>query len=787
MDSLDSLKEKVGSIRKNVRNYPSKEATVVSSIFGSIKKKKTYDVLMKLEKANRIKQHLPFYIKYQGLSVDELEGVISEKGQDNLELFELLLIIHLIHASSGEKSYDFDKYFTGDLSSEIKITAPDIPDKEWYINTCENVKTVSANLTLEEFAETLVVPSGPYKGRIYKHDRAPYNRQIHKWMSPEDPCRELVNMWGVQIGKSTAIENACIYYMKVVPSEILAVLATSDAAEKFSKKRIEPRAVRAGVKFIAEDFGDGKKRASGNKVLSKEFHGGNFDAVTAGSPSKLASETKRFIAKDELDRWPLKVGLEGSPDAIADKRGDAWGERAMIVNVGSPTLVGASLTHKKFLMGTQHHYHIKCPLCDNEYPLEMGMDGNDGLTYETKAGVLDPSLVYYLCPHCKDAWMETDKMYAMRNGLWVPHATAQKPNTISTQLSSLYSPFYPWVSICSDHKDAEDDPDLEQSFCNTRKGLPYELRGTRPEIEADNALRDPNQNSREVPEGVLYLVASCDVQRGSKNPERRKRNPPRLELEILGIGDMFVTKSIEYLVIEGETDVAGEGAWETLTEYVKDGYFDYERPRDGYKYSPMIWLFDARDGERTEVVYEHCRSWGGRAYPSMGMDYIQKGKTEEGVEDKISNRDFLRYRRKPVGEDLVVYQISTNLYKTKIYRDLQKTLSRAEETDEFAGRCYFPCDYPDKYFDMLTAEEQRPDGTFYCASGKRNETLDLRVYNLAGADIWIHMFIDSLKKQAKAAGEKNVNYIDFSFARDILAKKTKQLWTLENEDDFDDE
>ena len=77
--------------------------------------------------------------------------------------------------------------------------------------------------------------------------------------------------------------------------------------------------------------------------------------------------------------------------------------------------------------------------------------------------------------------------------------------------------------------------------------------------------------------------------------------------------------------------------------------------------------------------------------------------------------------------------------------------------------------------ETLTAEEHRKDGTFVNVKGRRNEALDVRVYNLAGADIWIDMFIDSLKRRAKASGQKDVKYIDFNFASEILAKKTDQL------------
>ena len=770
---VDALTESMNSIRKGMKKYPSSESALVSHVVRAVKKKKTYEVLVALDKANRIKKHLTHFVTYQYYSVEELEKVLREQ-EGSLQLFELLLIVHLISVVNGERPFDFNKYFAASSSFEIEFPKPDVSDKDWYISVIEGVRTESSVLNVAEFAETLVIPSGPYKGRTYRHDRAPYNRKIHEWMSPESECRELVNMWGVQIGKSTAVENAALYYMQVVPSEILAVLATLDAAEKFSKKRIEPRASKAGVKFIAESWGDGKKRASGNKTLSKEFAGGNFDAVSAGSPSKLASETKRIVFFDELDRYPQSVGAEGNPILVGEQRAAAWGDRAKIIKVSSPTLVHGSAIYKDFLKGTQHHFHVQCPLCDAKYPLEMGHGQSHGLTYETKGGKIDRNFVYYLCPQCKDAWFETDKLKAMQAGDWVQHFEPLKEGLISTQLSSLYSPFKDWVKCVSEHAGQLENPDQEQEFVNMTLGLPYEPKGTRPEVEKVIALRDQTYSSRTVPEGVLYITAACDVQRGSKG-EAKKRNPPRLEIEVLGHSNAYVTKSIEYLVIKGDTDVMGAGAWATLDKMMQEGYFEYERRRDGHSYQPMIWLFDSGDGERMDVVYQFCRSWGSRVFPLKGFSEIKRD-SSGGSSDETSRSDVQRYRKKRLGEDLTLYEISTNQYKRKVYRDINTTIIKSGSKDEFAGRCYFPRDYPDKYFEMLTAEEQKPDGTFYNPKGRRNEALDIRVYNLAAADIWINLYIDSLRKRAKNAGMKDLSSVDFNKASELLARDTKQLW-----------
>lgn len=772
---VDVMIEKVSVLNKRVNSYPTSEASLFAKVKTAIAKRKTFEVLTYLERKNRITKYLSFYLNYQAHNLSQLKEIL-EKQKDNLALFELLVVVHKIHSVSDGKVFDFQKYFRVTDAVVPELPKPTVSDDKWLVDVLENIRTATSTMSLVDFAETIMITKGKYKGRLFRHDRAPYGKQIHKWLSEEDPCQELVNMWGVQIGKSTAIENAIMYYMKVVPTEILAVLGSGDAAESFSKDRIEPRAAQLGIKFIAEDFGDSKKRATGNKILSKEFAGGSFDATTAGSPTGLASKTIRALFKDELDRWPIRgVGAEGNADVVADARTHAWGDRKKIASVSSPNLVSTSLIYKKYLIGTQHHFHINCPRCDNPYPLEMGVGKNSGLTYETKAGRIDKDFIYYQCPHCREVWFDNEKLGSMQNGIWVPHATALKPNYISTQLSSLYSPFHSWMQVCMDHKAQVDDPSLEQTFVNMTLGLPYEPKGSRPNVEKLITLRDQTYSSKTVPEGVLYLTAACDVQRGAKSVENRKKNPPRLEVEVLGHCNNWVTKSIEYLVIYGETDVQGEGAWKKLDEMLSGDKFKYYRRRDGFEYEPAIWLFDSGDGERTDTVYQHCRSWGDRVFPIKGASVIRRSETDGTEEDRVSTQDYIRFKKRRIAEDLTVYNISTNHYKKRTYHNVNTTIARAGETEDFSGKCYFPKDYPDNYFSMLTAEEMKPDGTFVNVKGRRNEALDIRVYNLAGADIWIDMFIESLKSRAKATGQTDLKYIDFNFASEILSKKTNQL------------
>jgi len=53
---------------------------------------------------------------------------------------------------------------------------------------------------------------------------------------------------------------------------------------------------------------------------------------------------------------------------------------------------------------------------------------------------------------------------------------------------------------------------------------------------------------------------------------------------------------------------------------------------------------------------------------------------------------------------------------------------------------------------MLTAEEERSDGSFHCPSRRRNEALDCRVMNMCAADVYLDSLMQELRAAAKDAG-----------------------------------
>ena len=635
-------------------------------------------------------------------------------------------------------------------------------DTDWIIDAFERRPTKRRNLDIAEYAETTVIPAGKYRGVKFRNDRAPYMIRPMEVMSPQSNIQEARLMWPAQTGKTTVAENVGMYYIEEIPSEILYVGSNAASARKWGDKRLAPRAARAGIEFRVQTE-DKANRRSGNTMYSKEFDGGNIDLASALSAASLASETKRIVLADEPDRWKVELGAEGLTWDIMYARTQSWGDQKKILATSTPTTYDTSLIFPLFEEGTQEEYFVPCPLCGKKQLLKLADGGPSGLKWETKAGIIDERSIYYLCDFCHDAFFESKKHYILNHGIWIPQAIPQNKYIASFHINAIYSPFKTWYEIAGQHEKAVGNPAKMQTFTNLVMGMPYRETGSRPKLDNVIELRG-GYKTGEVPDGVLYLVMGVDKQTGSL---KDKNNPPRLEMEILGIGAGYRTWSIDYKRFEGAIDDPFSGAWEDLHQWAVNGGLVYRRT-DGTEFPVKLIFIDSGDGTDNDIVYRFTGRWDS-THPIKGFNALKKQKKEKG--DDVGPHNFKRYRAVKVDEDTILYEISTNYYKTQTYNNLK--IPRRDTDPQSPGFCNFPRDYGEKYFKMLTAEEKKTDGSFH-AGGRRNEAHDVRVYALCAADVWLNNKVDLSKGWAKQQGmkESDIIKINHKYVLEMLGKQS---------------
>lgn len=588
-------------------------------------------------------------------------------------------------------------------------------------------------------------PSTPFPG-LWRNSRTPYAIEIMDNMSPFSPVTYTDGMKGAQLGITAAAENVIAYWADANPAEVLYVSATEDLLLKWVNKRLEPLIDSCGYrhKIHAQNDTNSKTRRSGDRTFSKEYVGGALDMASAQSAAALRSDSKRILILDEVDGAPrlLRTG-EGEWVKVAEGRTNAWGSRKKVLAFSTPALLDDSVINERYLLGDQRMYMVACPCCGKRQPLEFGTEsGNHGLRPDREAGKLVNA--HYICQFCHDAFFNYHKGALLSGGVWEPTAETSKIDRRSYQIGSTYSPvgMMSWRELYEKYEEALETPGGMRSFTNLYLGLPYKETGKRPQL--DNVIKLKGAYFRgTVPDDVLFITVGVDVQRGSK---RDKLNPPRLELEILGHGTGYRTWSIDYRVFNGATDDPQSGAWTLMQEWAETGGLEFKR-RDGREMAPSLIFIDSGDGVFADVVYRFCSGWSA-TFPSKGFSALSKRKHEKG--DELTQNTFKRFRAQKVGEDVTLYEISTNYYKTLLYRNLR--LEREDAEVQRPGFCDFPVDYPPDYFKGLTAEEKWDDGSFHCPSGIRNEPLDCRVYAMCAADVYLDARVRNIRDAMKQKG-----------------------------------
>jgi len=608
----------------------------------------------------------------------------------------------------------------------------------------------------------IMPPSTPFPG-FWSNERTPYLIEIMNNMAPHSPVQHTVFMKGAQIGATANAENVIAYWIDESPAEILFISATGDLLEKWATKRLEPLIDSCGLrhKFAAQTENTHTRR-TGDKTFVKEYAGGALDMASAQSAASLRADAKRVLIRDEIDGAPILLRThEGNWLNVSYARTNAWGARRKVLDFSTPTTFEDSAIYKEYLAGDERRFFVPCPYCGTMQILEW-----ERIKPETTAGRIEN--VFYECAKCTEPIRNHHKTGMLKAGEWRPTGQSHSRYYRSYQLSTIYSPvgMIDWFELWGLWTRAQEENEI-QSFTNLYLGMPYKEKGSRPKLENVIELRG-NYKSRSVPYGVLFLTAGADIQRGSES--RPDENPARIEIEICGHGLGYRTWSIAYEIFYGAVDDPYSGAWEELYEFIQAGKLNFNR-KDNYAFTPELGFIDSGDGNISHVVYQFCERLPKWFYPCKGDSMV---KTRKGEKSDIAGfKSYKRFRATKLDQDLTLYTLSTEHYKNIIYRNLK--LQRRDQEPQKPGFCDFPADYSEKYFRMLVAEEKKSDGSFQ-SGGRRNESLDCRVYCLGAADVYldsaVKLYIAS--QQSRGVHPMQLQQINSRTILDYLTIKTGQ-------------
>lgn len=577
-------------------------------------------------------------------------------------------------------------------------------------------------LKVSEWADKyriLTSESAAKPGR-WRTTRVPFLRQIMDDLSPMTPINEVIVMKGVQLGFTESGLNMVGAYIDLDPCPIMYVMPTIEMAKGISESRIDP--MIENCESLRRKIRPAKEKDSGNTKLKKQYPGGVLVLAGANSAASLRSRPVKVLALDEVDGYPLNIDNEGSPISLAEKRTSTFGAQKKIYKLSTPTITGRSVIEAEFEATDKRYYHIPCPHCGQLQVLKW-----ERMRWEPGK----PETARYQCEGCDELIEERYKPQMLEAGDWIPTAPENiKSTKRGYHISSLYSPlgWLSWSDIVAEWEKAQKDVNLLQTFVNTILGETWKEKGEAPEWQALRNRRE-TYTIGVVPNDVCVLTAGVDVQ------------GDRLELEVVGWCEGRKSYSIDYRVIEGDTEQ--QSTWEKLRAVLNESFVR----EDGASMNIRLMAVDT--GYRTNTVYQFCRSEDStRLVPVKGRD------NQPVIAGTPQQVDVMKNGKKVGG--LRLWNIGVGVVKSELYGWLR--LEKDEEGRAPDGYCHFP-EYGDTYFKGLVSEELQ----FKIIRGyrqyqwvktyERNEPLDCRVYARAAANI---VGIDRWKPERWA--EERANY-----------------------------
>lgn len=581
----------------------------------------------------------------------------------------------------------------------------------------------------------------PMPGK-YDFSKVPYLREIVDCFSPLNSIQEVVFMKPAQIGATTGIlETIIAYNIGSDPKPQLYISADKELVTIGMKTKIERMIDTCNLRdsIFAQTT---KRRSTGDTTTEKEYPGGFLHAIGAQNPGKLRSMSYPVILFDEIDGFPDKLGKEGDPISLAKNRTNAYATKRKILYLSTPLIQQTSKIYYLYMRGDRRNYFVPCKFCGKMQVLRWHAVNENkkqyGIVFElTNKFLPDYKTVGYKCQYCDKIMKNYDKSIFLTQGEWRQTSISELPLFRSYWLNALYSPpgMYGWENMVADWSEAWDleknrmkNKEKTRTFYNTKRGLPWEERGSSIKYEKSVLFRRSGFVLSKVPEDLMIrdtgsyamlITCAVDVQADG------------LFIHVIAwtIGNQSWT--LDFFKIEGSITDIKLGAWLELDKFITEKIYISD---SGKKYKIILTLIDSGWGKYTDIVYEFCNQY------SVGVIAI---KGERWINPGLTYKLFTKKTLEKIG-----LSEAFNINTTKLKDRLSKYLNQLTwETGQLQPNNY--CNYPenlgDDFFKQYEAEyrvevHDKDTGQFKYIMWKQqvnqsNHALDTTIYNFAALEI----------------------------------------------------
>ena len=200
----------------------------------------------------------------------------------------------------------------------------------------------------------------------YRFSHTPYWRFICDLI--DNPrVRKIVIRKSAQVGASTLLANALLYYVCNKNFPILYTGVSNESVKSFSERDLIPRFndCEAIKEFLPSNTDDFKK-------LEFAFKSCTVRLVGAGSAQALASRPIAIAIADEVDKYASLESFGEAPSLnLIEARTITFPNDKKIFVVSTPTVASTSVIESEYLKGSQHKFFITCKHCQAKQVLDF--------------------------------------------------------------------------------------------------------------------------------------------------------------------------------------------------------------------------------------------------------------------------------------------------------------------------------------------------------------------------------------------------------------------------------
>lgn len=349
---------------------------------------------------------------------------------------------------------------------------------------------------------------GPWSTSVTPYLEEPMNSYNH----PD--YRHVVLCFGTQLGKTECLYNMLGYIIDLEPYSTMVVYPRVDDAKTISRTRVQPMFDESPT--IKEKIPSKREKY---QQLEMHFPGMALYLVGANSAAALAQKPCRNILRDEIDKYPQRVGSDADPLSLSEERTKSFWDIRKIIDVSSPTLEDIGIWKQLEDCDEVRRYYAECPFCLQKQILvfeqikfDLGGEGHERINIAKNTAT-------YQCIHCNEKITDKYKSRMIEKGEYrSDKASKYKTVKIGYHVSSLYSPWLTWGDIAekflkAKYKISEEGSVLElQNFYNGWLAKPWKDTAEKP-IYEEMQGRITELPPRIVPKEAIALTCGVDVQK----------------------------------------------------------------------------------------------------------------------------------------------------------------------------------------------------------------------------------------------------------------------------------